>query len=293
MLIRPGEPDGRKFYQLLTGSVAPRPIAFASTLGSKGVPNLSPFSFFNCFGSNPPLLVFSPLRRVRNNTTKHTLDNIRETREVVINTVNYAMVQQASLASCEYPAGVNEFEKSGLTPLPAERVKPFRVKESPVSFECRVTDIIETGREGGAGHLIICEILLMHIQDDILDQDGFILPDKIDLVGRMGVNYYCRASGAAVFEVPKPNTELGIGFDRLPPAIRHSEVLTGNELGMLANVTELPAADPSFEDSRMQGLLQRFEAGSPERQKELQGYAQELLASGKVKEAWQVLLAGG
>ena len=293
MLIRPGEPDGRKFYQLLTGSVAPRPIAFASTVNSKGMPNLSPFSFFNCFGSNPPMLVFSPLRRVRNNTTKHTLDNTRDTREVVINTVNYAMVQQASLASCEYPAAVNEFEKAGLTPLPSEMIKPFRVKESPVSFECRVTDIIDTGQEGGAGHLILCEILLMHIRDNILDQDGFIVPDKIDLVGRMGINYYCRASGAAVFEVPKPNTELGIGFDRLPPAIRRSPILSGNELGMLANVTELPAADPSFEDSRMQALLDTFAAGSPERQKELQGYAKELLGSGKVKEAWQVLLAAG
>jgi flavin reductase (DIM6/NTAB) family NADH-FMN oxidoreductase RutF len=289
MRIRPGEPDGRRFYQLLTASVAPRPIALASTLDSGGRPNLSPFSFFNCFGSNPPVLVFSPLRRVRNNTTKHTLDNIRETREVAIGAVSYAMVQQTSLASCEYPAGVNEFGKAGLTPLACEMIRPCRVKESPVSFECRVTDIIETGHDGGAGHLVVCEILLLHIQDDLLDRDGFIVPDKIDLVGRMGLNYYCRASGAAVFQVPKPNTELGIGFDSLPAAVRHSAVLTGNELGMLAAVTEIPAPDPSFTDARLDSILERSAPG-PARQRQLHAYAAELLDAGKLSVAWQVLL---
>jgi flavin reductase (DIM6/NTAB) family NADH-FMN oxidoreductase RutF len=289
MRTRPGEPDGRRFYQLLTASVAPRPIALASTLDSGGRPNLSPFSFFNCFGSNPPVLVFSPLRRVRNNTTKHTLDNIRETREVAIGAVSYAMVQQCSLASCEYPAGIDEFEKAGLTPVPSEMIAPCRVKESPVSFECKVTDIIETGQGGGAGHLVVCEILLIHVQDAILDEDGFIVPDKIDLVGRMGLNYYCRASGQAVFEVPKPNTELGIGFDRLPASVRHSTVLTGNELGMLAGVTEMPVPDPSFADARLHSILERWAPG-PQRQRELHAYAAELLGAGKVRLAWQVLL---
>jgi flavin reductase (DIM6/NTAB) family NADH-FMN oxidoreductase RutF len=290
MLITSGQTDGRKFYQLLTGSIAPRPIALASTLDKNGKLNLSPFSFFNCFGSNPPMPAFSPLRRVRDNTIKHTLENIRETREVVINAVNYGMIQQTSLTSCEYPKGINEFEKSGLTPLPSERVKPFRVKESPVNFECRVTQIIETGKDGGAGNLILCEILLIHIKDEVITKNGFIDPDKIDLVGRMGLNYYCRASGDAVFEVPKPNTELGIGFDALPLSIRNSRILTGNDLGQLANVTEMPVIDPVYHDPEIKQIIQYFSTDPDEMEAELHRYAHQLLSHGKTREAWQVLL---
>jgi flavin reductase (DIM6/NTAB) family NADH-FMN oxidoreductase RutF len=292
MQIKPGQPDGKKFYQLLTGSVAPRPIAFASTIDKEGRPNLSPFSFFNCFGSHPPVLVFSPLRRVRNNTTKHTLENIKETDEVVINVVSHSMVQQTSLASCEYAKDVNEFDKAGFTALPSEMIKPFRVKESPVSFECKVRQIIATGNEGGAGNLILCEILLIHLRDEILDEEGYIDPHKIDLVGRMGLNYYCRASGEAVFEVPKPNTALGIGIDVLPLSIRNSNVLNGNDLGQLANVTEMPVVDPSFDDPQLRHIMEYFNADPGDLETELQRYAKKLLQLYKVKEAWHVLLAG-
>src|SRR6185369_3924370 len=203
--INPKEIKTSLFHSYMLSAIAPRPIAFSSTIDKDGIPNLSPFSFFNAFGSHPPIVVFSPSRRVRDNTTKHTLENVYEVKEVVINVVNYAMVQQASLASCEYPKGVNEFEKAGFTPIPSELVKPFRVKESPVQMECKVLQVIETGHEGGAANLIICEILLMHIHDDILNEQGKIDQNKIDLVARMGGDKYCRASGSAIFSVPKPN----------------------------------------------------------------------------------------
>jgi flavin reductase (DIM6/NTAB) family NADH-FMN oxidoreductase RutF len=291
MWIKPGAPDGKKFYQLLTGSVAPRPIALASTLDLDGHPNLSPFSFFNCFGSNPPMLIFSPLRRVRDAKTKHTLDNVRHIPEVVINVVSYAMVEQTSLASCEYPRGVNEFEKSGFTPLPARSIRPFRVAESPVHFECRVTQVLETGQQGGAGNLILCEILGMHIRQEILDADGYVDPDKIDLVARMGHHYYCRASGPSVMTVPKPSTELCIGMDQLPEAIRHSPVLSGNDLGRLASVTEMPVADDAFEDTRLTRIHQSLATDPAARDKALHLYARELVQAGRVQEAWQVLLS--
>ncbi|TAN11654.1 MAG: flavin reductase family protein [Chitinophagaceae bacterium] len=292
MQIEPGRPDGKKFYQLLTGSIAPRPIAFASTMDKGGNPNLSPFSFFNGFGSNPATLIFSPMRRVRNNTIKHTLGNIHETMEVVINTVNYDMVQQVSLSSCEYPREVNEFVKSGLTPVPSVLVKPYRVKESPVSFECKVKQIIETGDKGGAGNLIICEAILIHVKDEVMDENGYINPHKIDLVGRMGLNYYCRASGNAVFEVPKPNTELGIGFDSLPESVRKSNILSGNDLGMLANVTEIPVIDPAFEDVQLKNIIQYYSTNPEDMEIELHYYAKKLLEQNRVRDAWQVLLAG-
>lgn len=292
MQIEPGRPDGKKFYQLLTGSIAPRPIAFASTMDKGGNPNLSPFSFFNGFGSNPATLIFSPMRRVRNNTIKHTLENIHETMEVVINTVNYDMVQQVSLSSCEYPREVNEFVKSGLTPVPSVLVKPYRVKESPVSFECKVKQIIETGDKGGAGNLIICEAILIHVKDEVMDENGYINPHKIDLVGRMGLNYYCRASGNAVFEVPKPNTELGIGFDSLPESVRKSNILSGNDLGMLANVTEIPVIDPAFEDVQLKNIIQYYSTNPEDMEIELHYYAKKLLEQNRVRDAWQVLLAG-
>ncbi len=206
MKIIPGELPTPKLHGYLQGAVGPRPIAFASTIDEQGRPNLSPFSFFNLFSSKPATLIFSPNRRVRDNTTKHTLENARKTGEVVINVVNYDIVQQASLSSVEYPEGVNEFIKAGLTQLPSEIVKPFRVKESPVQFECKVKDIIELGQEGGAGNLIVCEVVLMHIDDAILDEKGQIDPYKIDLVARMGGDWYCRANGDALFEVAKPIT---------------------------------------------------------------------------------------
>ena len=291
MKIIPGEVKTAVLHSYLLGAVAPRPICFASTVDKDGNANLSPFSFFNVFGSNPTTLVFSPSRKVKDNTLKHTLENAAETKEVVINVVNYAMVQQMSLSSCEYPKGVDEFIKAGFTKLSSEKVKPFRVAESPVQMECKVREIIETGKEGGAGNLVICEVLLMHISDEILDENKGIDPHKIDLVARMGGDFYCRASGNAVFKVAKPNLQLGIGIDALPEDIRHSTILTGNNLGQLANVNELPVVDPAFNDDKLKNIIQYFSVSPGEMDKELQRYAKELLDAGKVNEAWQVLLA--
>ncbi|WP_143309732.1 flavin reductase family protein [Chitinophaga vietnamensis] len=290
MRIQPSTIKTSELHALLLGAVAPRPICFASTVDKDGQPNLSPFSFFNIFGSNPPTLIFSPSRRVRDNTVKHTLENIYATKEVVINVVNYAMVQQTSLASCEYPAGVSEFEKAGFTPLPSEKIKPFRVNESPVQMECIVKQVIETGDQGGAGNLVICEPVMVHINDDILDNKGRIDPHKIDLVARMGGDFYCRASGDAVFEVAKPNTQLGIGVDALPLSIRNSNILTGNCLGQLGNVHEMPVVDPSFSDDHLKQIIQYYSVTPDEMERELHTYAQKLLRAGKVQEAWQVLL---
>lgn len=292
MRIVPGEIKTAALHAYLLGAVAPRPICFASTVDKDGNPNLSPFSFFNVFGSNPPTLVFSPARRVRDNTIKHTLENIYETKEVVINVVSYDMVQQMSLASCEYPKGVNEFTKSGFTPVASDMVKPFRVKESPAQLECKVTQVIETGQHGGAGNLIICEVLCMHINDEVLNTDGKIDPHKIDLVARMGGDYYCRASGNAVFEVAKPNIELGIGIDALPEAIRNSSILTGNDLGMLGNTTSIPVVDTVLYDDRLTNIIRDNTGNQQVLYTELHTYAKELLDAGDVHKAWQVLLAG-
>jgi flavin reductase (DIM6/NTAB) family NADH-FMN oxidoreductase RutF len=275
MKFTPSELKTSQFHQYLLGAISPRPICFASTIDSDGQANLSPFSFFNVFGSKPPILIFSPARRVRDNTIKHTLENCIETKEVVINMVNYAIVQQMSLSSCEYPKGVSEFEKSGLTPIASEFVKPFRVKESPVQFECKVLEVKETGSEGGAGNLIICEVLMMHINDDVLNEHQQIDPHKIDLVARMGGDYYCRASGHAVFEVAKPNLNLGIGIDALPTFIKHSNLLTGNHLGQLANSTSIPELNVHF---------------SIDATKNPEEVAKEYLDNHNVDMAWQVLL---
>lgn len=291
MKVIPGEVKTAQLHAYLLGAVAPRPICFASTMDAAGNPNLSPFSFFNVFGSNPTTLIFSPSRKVRDNTIKHTLQNVEETKEVVINVVNYAMVQQMSLSSCEYPKGVDEFEKAGFTKLPSEKIKPFRVAESPVQMECKVRQIIETGTEGGAGNLVVCEVLVMHINDEILNSHLQIDPHKIDLVARMGGDYYCRASGSAVFEVAKPNTQLGIGVDALPESIRNSKILTGNNLGQLANVHEHPFVDPAYNDDKLKNIIQYFSINPDEMENELHVYAKELLDTGKVNEAWQVLLA--
>lgn len=291
MKIIPGEIKTAALHGYLLGSVAPRPICFASTVSAEGQPNLSPFSFFNVFGSNPATLIFSPSRRVRDNTIKHTLENVKATGEVVINVVNYNIVQQTSLASCEYPREVNEFEKSGLTPIPSEFVKPARVKESPVQIECKVREIIETGDGGGAGNLVICDVLCMHIDDSILDTDGKIDPHKIDLVARMGGDFYCRASGNAVFTVPKPNTSLGIGVDNLPEAIRNSNILSGNNLGILGNYTDIPVVSTSIQDKRLTQILKEHQPSTEACRNALHTYAKELLEAGKADLAWQVLLA--
>jgi flavin reductase (DIM6/NTAB) family NADH-FMN oxidoreductase RutF len=292
MQIIPGQVKTAELHAWLQSAIAPRPICFASTIDEDGQPNLSPFSFFNLFGSNPPTLIFSPARRVRDNTIKHTLENIYANKEVVINVVSYAMVQQASLSSCEYPRGTSEFEKSGFTPIASEKIKPFRVKESPVQLECIVRQVIETGNEGGAGNLVICEPVLIHINDGILNDKGSIDPHKIDLVARMGADYYCRASGDAVFEVAKPITALGIGVDALPQTIRNSHILTGNNLGQLANVQQQPVIDPAFEDAHLRNIFQYYSLTPEEMEKELHRYAQKLLDKEQVYEAWQVLLAG-
>lgn len=277
-----------RLHGILLGAVGPRPIAFASTLDEWGRPNLSPFSFFNVFGANPPILIFSPARRVRNNTTKHTLDNILKTMEVVINIVNYSMVQQVSLASTEYAEGENEFIKAGFTMLASEKVKPYRVAESPVQFECRVIKVEPLGKDGGAGNLIFSEVLNIHLDPDILDENGSIDPLRIDQVARMGGNWYSRAN-LGLFEVPKPNSSIGIGIDRIPEHIRLSRFLTGNDLGMLGNLEILPTAGEVeqyvAENMELRAILS---SGDME---QLHNKARELLGKHDIVSAWKVLLS--
>ena len=283
LTIDPKEISTGKLHQYLLGAIAPRPIAFASTIDEDGNPNLSPFSFFNVFGANPPIMIFSPARSVRNNTTKHTLDNAEVVKEVVINVVNYDIVQQMSLSSTMYPKGVNEFEKAGLTMLPSDIVKPFRVAESPVQFECKVIDIIYTGKEGGAGNLIVCEVVKVHIKEEVLDEEGLIDQHKIDLVARAGGNYYSRARDG-FFEIPKPLSTLGIGVDQIPVSIRNSHILTGNNLGVLGNVEALPSQD----------VVDNFAKEHPEyvgvSEEKKHTFAQEYLLKNDVESAWKVLL---
>ncbi len=283
-----------EFHNTLLTAIAPRPICFASTIDEAGNPNLSPFSFFNIFGSNPTRFIFSPARRVRDNTTKHTLQNAMATREVVINVVNYAMVQQMSLASCEYPKDVNEFVKAGFTMQPSLHVKPFRVKESPVQIECKVVDIQETGTEGGAGNLIIAEMICMHIRPEVLTADGKIDQHRIDLVGRLGSDWYVRASGAALFEVPKPAKNLGLGFDQLPANIKNSKFLSGNDLGMLANCEQLPDADSIAIHQKMNkelAVILQKDIDLADKEEALHRLAHEMLEQGKIQDAWKVLLS--
>jgi flavin reductase (DIM6/NTAB) family NADH-FMN oxidoreductase RutF len=286
--IEPKDVSPAKLQGYLQSAVAPRPIAFASTMSKSGKPNLSPFSFFNVFSSNPPILIFSPARRVRDNTIKHTLINANDTREVVINVVNYDIVQQASLSSTEYADGVNEFLKSGLTQIPSDIVKPFRVKESPVQFECKVNEIISLGNEGGAGNLIICEVLKIHIDEKILDENGAIDQYKIDLVSRLGNNWYSR-SNQGLFEVPKPLATLGIGIDAIPDYIKQSPVFNGNDLGMLGNIESLPTNQEVSifvkENFALKGILSADDV-LKQHQK-----AKEYLVNNDVIAAWKVLLA--
>ena len=275
----------------LQHAIAPRPICFASTIDVHGNVNLSPFSFFNLFSTNPPVVIFSPARRVRNNTTKHTLQNILEVPEVAINIVSYAMVQQVSLSSCEFPKGTDEFIKAGFTKMPSQLIKPPRVKESPVQMECKVLEVKPIGTEGGAGNLIIAEVHLMHINENILDENGKIDQRKLELVARLGGNWYARINADNLFEVEKPNTSLGIGIDNLPESVKNSNILTGNHLGQLASVHEIPAIEPSYEDEKLKNIFQYYSLNPAEMEIELHWYAGELLNAGKVNEAWQVLLA--
>lgn len=286
--IDPKEISTAKLHGYLLSAVAPRPIAFASTVDEEGNPNLSPFSFFNVFSANPPVMIFSPARRVRNNTTKHTLENAKTTGEVVINVVNYAIVQQMSLSSTEYAVGVNEFIKSGLTMLPSETVSPFRVAESPVQFECKVTDVVALGDEGGAGNLIICEVLKMHIATDVLDADERIDQNKIDLVSRMGGSWYCRST-MGMFEVPKPLSTLGMGVDAIPETIRNSSVLSGNDLGKLGNVEELPTKKEVEEFVNTSTAISSMLSTANEEQ--LHVKAKTYLEHNDTASAWKMLLA--
>ena len=284
----PKEISTGKLHGYLLSAVAPRPIAFASTIDAEGNANLSPFSYFNVFSSNPPILIFSPARRVRNNTTKHTLENAHETKEVVINVVNYDIVQQMSLSSTEYGKGVNEFEKAGLTMLDSEEVKPFRVAESPVQFECKVNEIVSLGSEGGAGNLIICEVVKFHIDDAVLDENGIIVQEKLDLVARAGGIYYNRAK-SGFFEIPKPLTTLGIGVDNMPEVVRNSMILTGNDLGMLGNVEVLPSKKEieTFIDSVSERYPNIKEMSHRQKHKIARNY----LSYGDVDSAWKLLLS--
>jgi len=277
-----------KLQGYLQGSIGPRPIAFASTVDKNGNPNLSPFSFFNVFSANPPVLVFSPARRVRDNTVKHTLLNCEATAEVVINVVNFDMVQQTSLASTEYAEGVDEFLKSGFTAIESEVVKPFRVKESPVQFECKVSQIIPLGSEGGAGNLILCEVVRIHINEAILDAEGAIDQHKIDLVSRLGGNWYSR-SNQGLFEVPKPLSTLGIGVDLIPLHVKESHVFDGNDLGKLGNIEALPTPEEVSifvkQNFSVKGVL------SADDQDKLHLEAKKYLDENDVLSAWKVLLA--
>lgn len=290
--IDPNSLSTPELHGYLLGAVAPRPIAFASTIDEQGRPNLAPFSFFNVFSANPPIMIFSPARRGRDNTTKHTYENVLKVPEVVINVVSYDLVQQCSLASTEYDEGVNEFVKSGLTEEPSHIVQPPRIKESPVQFECVVKEVVELGEEGGAGNLVMAEVVKIHIHDEVLDENGKIDPIKIDLVGRCGGNFYSRCNSESMFEVPKPIRNKGIGVDKIPEDIRWSKILSGNDLGMLGNVEELPNETDVNEYKLMElsELFIELEDQQPELEKALHQKAKELLIEGKVDEAWKALL---
>ena len=286
--INPNDLSTAQLQAYLQCAVAPRPIAFASTINAKGQPNLSPFSFFNVFSANPPILIFSPARRVRDNSIKHTLMNVQELQEVVINVVDYAMVQQMSLASTEYAEGVNEFVKAGFTPIPSMLVKPYRVQEAPVQFECKVNQVIALGNQGGAGNLVICEVLKIHISEAILDDKGAIVQEKLDLVARLGGNWYSRAN-AGLFEVPKPLTTLGIGVDAIPDFVKNSGLFSGNDLGLLANIDALPSPEEVAifvkQNFELKGVLS---ADEPIKQLQL---ALRYVQANEVESAWKVLLA--
>ncbi len=290
--LRPDDLSIPAMAHILTGAVGPRPIALASTIDEDGNPNLSPFSFFNAFGSNPPILIFSPARRGRDNTTKHTYENLKQIDEVVINVVTFSMVQQISLASSDFPKGVSEFGKAGFSMEVSELVKPYRVAESPIQFECKVLQIIETGDQAAAGNLVICRIVAIHIDESVLDPDGNIDPYKIDLVGRLGGDYYCRASGNALFMVEKPLSKPGIGIDSLPEYVRQSDILTGNDLGRLGNLKMMPSlpeiAEVRHSDAVM-SIFTQFKA-IDEQVIELQRLAKRKIEDGEISVALAILM---
>ncbi len=282
-----------KLHGYLLGAVGPRPIAFASTIDENGIANVAPFSFFNVFSANPPIMVFSPARSGRTNTTKDTFENVKSIREVVINVVNYDLVHQMSLASSPYESGVDEFEKAGLTKIASETIRPYRIAESPVQFECKVNEIIELGQEGGAGNLIISEVTRIHIQENLLDENGKIDQHKIDLVARMGGNWYCRANEEAMFEIAKPITTCGIGFDGIPEDIKRSTILTGNDLGQLGGAEVLPNETDvnEYKLLELSDLFVSLEDEQVQLEKELHLRAKNLLTENKLEEAWLTLLS--
>lgn len=290
LTVDPKETPIPQLHQYLVGAVAPRPIAFVSTVDETGHPNLAPYSFFNVFSSNPPTLVFSSNRRVKNNTTKDTLSNVQQTREVVINVVTYQIVRQMAVASIQYPKEVSEFEKSGLTPIASDLIRPFRVQESPVQMECKVKDIIPLGTEGGAGHLIICEIVRMHISDAVLDEKGRISPHKIDLMGRLGRAYYVRASGESIHTIVQPVDRIGIGYDQLPTSILNSDVLTGNNLGALAGLQH-PPKEADILELKKQPYIQAL-LKSPTPLEDLHTYAQREMNKDNIEFAARIAWLG-
>jgi flavin reductase (DIM6/NTAB) family NADH-FMN oxidoreductase RutF len=274
-------------------AIAPRPIALASTIDKEGNVNLSPFSFFNLFSYNPAVVIFSPSRRGRDNTTKHTLENIFEVPEVVINICDYDIVQQVSLSSCEYSKGTDEFIKAGFTSLPSTKIKPPRVKEAKVQMECKVNEVKSLGEAGGSGQLVIAEVICMHVDESILNDDhSMIAQTKLHHVARLGGDWYCVVNESNLFRLAKPNKERGMGIDMLPAGIRNSKILSGNNLGQLANVKEMPVIDATFEDEQLKNIIQYFSVDPVEMENELHHYAKQLLDENKVQEAWQVLLTG-
>lgn len=286
--FEPKDLSTQKLHSYLLSAVSPRPIALASTVDKEGCPNLSPFSFFNVFSSNPPILIFSPSRRVRDNSKKHTLENAEAVREVVINVVNYDIIQQVSLSSTEYAKGVNEFEKAGFTMIKSDMVKPFRVAESPIQFECKINDIINLGTEGGAGNLIICEIVKFHVAEEVLDENNVIIQEKLDLVARAGGDYYNRAK-KGFFEIPKPNQQLGIGVDAIPEQVRNSMILTGNDLGMLGNIEKLPTEEEI--DKFIKNVSERYPNITTMTHREKHKIAHNYLSYGDINSAWKLLMS--
>jgi flavin reductase (DIM6/NTAB) family NADH-FMN oxidoreductase RutF len=293
LTLDPKELPVPKLHHYLLGAVGPRPIAFASTIDKEGNPNLAPFSFFNVFSANPPIMVFSPARSGRTNTTKDTYENVKEVAECVINIVNYDIVEQMSLSSSPYKKGVNEFVKSGLTPVESQMVRPFRVKESPVQFECKVNEVVELGENGGAGNLVICEVLKIHINEEVLDENQMIDQQKIDLVARMGGNWYCRADKNAMFEITKPITTIGIGYDQIPEDIKSSTILSANDLGKLAGIEELPDETEvnEYKLIELSELFVSLEDEPIKLEEELHKLAIVKLKENKIEEAWKALLA--
>ena len=294
--IDPKEVSTVELHGYLLGAIAPRPIAFVSTIDLEGNANLSPFSYFNIFGTNPPTLVFSPVRRVRGNTTKHTLENILEVKEAVINIGNFAMVEQMSLASTDYAKGVDEFKKAGFTPVASEKIKPPRVGESPAAFECIVKQVLETGSEGGAANLVICEVVMAHIDENILDENGAVDPYKLDAVARMGGDYYCRAQADSIFKIPKPTRHIGIGMDQLPEHILSSSILTGNNLARLAGVDTLPTQEEIRlfrTNATFLAIEQTYASSNEDFQLQIHQIAKEHIERGEVHTAWLLLLQLG